>query len=816
VPRKSVLYYTSLAAILVLAGIGLFLGWRLFWFLTDDAFIAFRYISNAHFGYGYVWNPPPFKPVEGYTSFLWVVLLDVVWRGTGIEPPVAANPIALVFAAGTLVLVVGMVLRLKLSPVLERWRLVFLALVLLGTLTNRTFLAWTSSGLETAMFNFWFTAWVLVAFSLKPGSGRWLALLTTTAVLMELSRPDGLLFLAATLFLAAVSIWQRLRARRFRPALLLALSPVLLTAAHQAWRVATYHAWLPNTYVAKYAGPWPESGIRYLLSFVIEYSLWFWLALAVVFLLVLLRRVGALPRLIREWTAEPLQPSLVHTIAAGAVLAHFLYYTFIIGGDHFEYRVYSQLVPLLLVTFVWLLNALAMRPAVALGLLSLSLAAGLPIPWTHWALTQRFHSRAETFNLQQAVAPSFPAPVRPYLAWFDSMQAWLIQRAVAVRHQEHKSFYEVQASIMPPREAGLLLSPRVEAVRVEGAVGVLSWVLPTAAIVDAHGLNDLIIARSPIDPTIGRVMAHDRVPPEGYLECFGGNVSNPISKFIVGQRYAPLATLVPDCENAAYAASAWRADRPSANIGMPPTAERVIDNIWTPEPLFIFLVMPDQAPVQPTALLAATFQQAFHDDGCLVTPTSGEADSYQYAFLAPNLRYSPEELRAMFPWAGMVDFERTGHPEPYRLAYAVPAKGAVPLTPGVAHAIAWPDADLIGYTLSADRLEPGSVLEVILFFRAKQATANEEWFRLTLEDPAQPDSPLALDQADPCRGTYPSQHWEPGQVIMAKAFLAVPDSLAPGHYSLRAGMFDLSLGPDTALPATGDPIIATLASPGMP
>ena len=155
--------------------------------------------------------------------------------------------------------------------------------MLLGTLTNRTFLAWTSSGLETAMFNFWFTAWVFAAFSLSPGSGRWLALLTATAVLMELSRPDGLLFLAATLFLGAIMIWQRLRAQRLRPGLLLALSPVLLTAAHQAWRLATYHAWLPNTYVAKYAGPWPESGIRYLLSFVIEYSLWFWLALAGVF-----------------------------------------------------------------------------------------------------------------------------------------------------------------------------------------------------------------------------------------------------------------------------------------------------------------------------------------------------------------------------------------------------------------------------------------------------------------------------------------------------------------------------------------------------
>ena len=45
-----------LSLIVLLGGVGLILGWRVFWFLTDDAYIAFRYISNSHLGYGYVWN----------------------------------------------------------------------------------------------------------------------------------------------------------------------------------------------------------------------------------------------------------------------------------------------------------------------------------------------------------------------------------------------------------------------------------------------------------------------------------------------------------------------------------------------------------------------------------------------------------------------------------------------------------------------------------------------------------------------------------------------------------------------------------------
>jgi len=45
--------------------LAIFIGWRLFWFLTGDAFIAFRYAAGSHSGYGYVWNLPPFRAVEG-------------------------------------------------------------------------------------------------------------------------------------------------------------------------------------------------------------------------------------------------------------------------------------------------------------------------------------------------------------------------------------------------------------------------------------------------------------------------------------------------------------------------------------------------------------------------------------------------------------------------------------------------------------------------------------------------------------------------------------------------------------------------------
>ncbi len=76
------------------AAIAVWFGWRTFWFLTDDAFIAFRYVSNAVDGIGLVWNPPPFVPVEGYTSLLWIKMLEWVWRLTDTPQALAIERLA--------------------------------------------------------------------------------------------------------------------------------------------------------------------------------------------------------------------------------------------------------------------------------------------------------------------------------------------------------------------------------------------------------------------------------------------------------------------------------------------------------------------------------------------------------------------------------------------------------------------------------------------------------------------------------------------------------------------------------------------------
>ena len=54
------------------------LGWlaEMSWFLTDDAFISFRYVRNLLEGHGLVFNPG--ERVEGYSNFLWTLELAFI------------------------------------------------------------------------------------------------------------------------------------------------------------------------------------------------------------------------------------------------------------------------------------------------------------------------------------------------------------------------------------------------------------------------------------------------------------------------------------------------------------------------------------------------------------------------------------------------------------------------------------------------------------------------------------------------------------------------------------------------------------------
>jgi hypothetical protein len=154
--------------------------------------------------------------------------------------------------------------------------------------------------------------------------------------------------------------------------------------------------------------------VGYSAMFVVWIAIWLglavWLAIRTVRVF---REEGVVATVLG---ADPAQ--LCRLAGAGVILAHFGYYTLIVGGDHFEYRIYHHLVPLLMISLPWICERLGLTPRRALTVLVTMLVLGWPIPWIHWAYTHNLDERVETRKLRYSVAPHLPLPVRWYgMAW---------------------------------------------------------------------------------------------------------------------------------------------------------------------------------------------------------------------------------------------------------------------------------------------------------------------------------------------------------------------------------------------------------------
>jgi arabinofuranosyltransferase len=474
VPPRGRRLFVAVIALLV-AGVAV-AGWAEFFWQCDDAFINFRFAHNLHAGRGPVWNPPPFQPVEGYTSWLWVFGLAAVWSLTGVEPPQSSTAIALLSGLLTLLWLARAFASAELSPRLQPHRRWLGAAMLLTVASNRSFATFLSSGFETSTFLLFKVGFVLTAARGDGGRPRaWLWRCAVLAALASLTRPEGYLCAAAMLPLALAA-----RRRSATWNALPALLPTFVVLAQLAWQRSYYGDWLPNTYQCKTTAWWPDAGARYLACFVVEHGTWVWLG-AMALLLLRPRSANATDRS-SPW---PLRTAVAVPLLLTA------YYTLRMGGDHFEYRPLLPLVPLCAYTLPLLLDRLSASVRLALGVQGLMFAAaGLGL--VHHALTR--HDPAPHFR---AIAGELPWPLRPLLRPFDRWSAWLRLHNIAIRSTAHAHFADVLRSFAPERQFAPDAWTGLATARL-GAIGILGWNLPDVAILDEYGLCDWVVARSPM------------------------------------------------------------------------------------------------------------------------------------------------------------------------------------------------------------------------------------------------------------------------------------------------------------------------------
>lgn len=215
-------------------------------FLPDDSFITYRYAQNLAAGDGLTFNPGQ-QPVEGYSNFLWLVLLaGSALLGFGLES--ASVLWGGLFGLST---VAGLWWLLRFRG-RQGWSLA----IPVGLLaTSGPYVLYAISGMETALFGFLLMA-ATIATALvfeRPSLGRG-AVLGIVGVLLALTRPEGLVALPVLALCLVALDNQRLDGTR-RPMLWAAGAATAVFAigffAYHGARIAYFDALWPTPFLSK-------------------------------------------------------------------------------------------------------------------------------------------------------------------------------------------------------------------------------------------------------------------------------------------------------------------------------------------------------------------------------------------------------------------------------------------------------------------------------------------------------------------------------------------------------------------------------------
>lgn len=524
---RYVLLFLLLCAVFAAAG-------SFYTFTANDAFISFRYVSNAVKGWGYTFNPPPFEPVSGFTGFLWLAVLRGLWE-IGLTPPRSADLATFLFSMGQIVLCFFFLRRVNMRPRIQCKSLFLFLAVCLILLMNRTFLAFMTSGTEAALFNFLVLWWTFEATADKSRNPVYLSV---AAVLLALCRFEGFIFVPASAVFLIYFIFHG-------HSKLKSLSALLLLGSiwfYYRWLYQTYGSVIPNSVTAFYNRLFPDFGRDYILSFVLEYALYFWLFFFVIwaFFKFVVKRQGGFGILFL----------LMLTFAA-----YIGFYLFIMGGDVLEYRPLGFFIPLCTLAGIKMISeniVSSIRPVFVFIAVYLLMASA--IPGTHRNLTKGLQTRRETEFLYR--------PVTGKAGWFgfftekwDAAQKKLIYQGIGLRHQEHKVLTEELLKTFPSREEGSRIKKSDNRLFAWDFVGVASWVLPEVNIIDLSGQNNTIVAASSLKYPNRRLFGHDRAVPAGYVQCFNGGSNLYVEPFLGKKnlrllRAAPLSDgQIKGCEN---------------------------------------------------------------------------------------------------------------------------------------------------------------------------------------------------------------------------------------------------------------------------
>jgi arabinofuranosyltransferase len=238
-----------------------------FRFVCDDAFISFRYAKNFIEGHGLVYNIG--EKVEGYTNFLWTMLLSL-FMVLGFNVVIVSQLLGILFSLFTVLLL------LRFNRMLYPRDNLFNYLAPLFLVCCGAFAAWSSGGLETSFYTVlvFLGSLLFVTGMEKP---LYSALSGTVFALACLTRLDGVIFVGVT-FVFYIILWVRKKQLGWKSLYFWTLSFLIPFLVYFIWRWSYYGKFLPNTFYVKVGSEsLYHQGLLYLFDFVNRFWVWLYI-----------------------------------------------------------------------------------------------------------------------------------------------------------------------------------------------------------------------------------------------------------------------------------------------------------------------------------------------------------------------------------------------------------------------------------------------------------------------------------------------------------------------------------------------------------
>ncbi len=252
---------------------------KAFDFIQDDSFITFRYVKNFTEGNGLVFNIG--ERVEGYTCFLWVIVLAGV-KSLGFNFISASQVLGII--SSMLTLLFTYLISSKIFPKDKgaAFNLVFSLAAVTFLASNGSFAYWAVSGMETGLFGCLITLGVyLYLRELKDGTDS-IPLSSLAFLFASLTRPEGNLIFAVTVIHKIIytvkykkpdltSQTSKLTSRNNLIWIGIYVIPALI---FMGWRYSYYGYLLPNTFYAKTGSSleYYSAGLDYTWTFLKSYG----------------------------------------------------------------------------------------------------------------------------------------------------------------------------------------------------------------------------------------------------------------------------------------------------------------------------------------------------------------------------------------------------------------------------------------------------------------------------------------------------------------------------------------------------------------